>query len=98
MRWRTELLVVCGLFLLSPPAQAAPIGGLIVTPGAGQDVSSIRMHTAAGCPEGADAYYATLRGKGMPQQGQIVISNTDVGMSHTAGFDVFLAQTLRDFA
>ncbi|WP_432845921.1 hypothetical protein ACQPXB_35490 [Amycolatopsis sp. CA-161197] len=99
MRLRTELLLVAGgLVLFTAPAQAAPIGGLVVTPGEGQDASSIRMHTSAGCPADADAYYASLRGKGMPAAGQVVVANTDVGLSHTGGFDVFLAQTLKDFA
>ncbi|WP_326837818.1 hypothetical protein VSH64_23555 [Amycolatopsis rhabdoformis] len=99
MRLRTELLLVAGgLVLLAAPAQAAPIGGLVVTPGEGQDASSIRMHTSTGCPAEADAYYASLRGKGMPAAGQVVVANTDVGLSHTSGFDVFLAQTLKDFA
>ncbi|MET7998750.1 hypothetical protein ABZU76_48580 [Amycolatopsis sp. NPDC005232] len=99
MRLRTELLLVTGgLVLFAAPAQAAPIGGLVVTPGEGQDASSIRMHTSAGCPADADAYYANLRGKGMPAAGQVVVANTDVGMSHTGGFDVFLAQTLKDYA
>ena len=74
------------------------LGGLVITPGQGQDISSVRMHTSGGCPTAADAYYAVLRGKGFPQDGQIVTATTDVGLSHTAGFDVYLAQTLRDFA
>ena len=90
--------VLCCLFLAGSPASAAPLGGLVITPGQGQDAASIRMRTSGGCPADADAYYATIRGKGMPADGQIVVGNTDVGLSHSAGFDVFLAQTLRDFA
>jgi hypothetical protein len=56
------------------------------------------MHTSGGCPAAADAYYAVLRGKGFPPDGQIITATTDVGLSHTAGFDVYLAETLRDFA
>jgi hypothetical protein len=99
---RTErwLVLLVALFAFGIPgvAQAAPLGGLVVTPGEGQDATSVRMHTSAGCPASADAYYATLRGRGMPAHGQIVTSTTDAGLSHTGGFDVYLAQTLRDFA
>lgn len=99
MRRRSEiLLAVCAFGLFATPADAAPLGGLVITPGEGQDAASIRMHTSGGCPADADAYFATLRGKGMPADGQIVVANTDVGLSHASGFDVFLAQTLRDFA
>ncbi|MFC5688778.1 hypothetical protein ACFP3S_20870 [Amycolatopsis mediterranei] len=97
-RWVEVLLAVCALGLVATPAEAAPLGGLVVTPGEGPDAATIRMHTSGGCPADADAYFATLRGKGMPADGQIVVATTDVGLSHTSGFDVFLAQTLRDFA
>jgi hypothetical protein len=92
------VLVLSFLCLAGKPVFAAPIGGLVITPGQGQDAASIRMRTSGGCPADADAYYATMRGKGMPAEGQIVVANTDAGLSHAAGFEVFLAQTLRDFA
>ncbi|WP_410597422.1 hypothetical protein [Amycolatopsis sp. lyj-23] len=99
MRRRCEVLLAVAAFgLVATPAQAAPLGGLVITPGEGQDAATIRMHTSSGCPADADAYFATLRGKGMPADGQIVVATTDVGLSHDGGFDVFLAQTLRDFA
>jgi hypothetical protein len=74
------------------------LGGLVITPGQGADISTVRMHTGGGCPAEADAYYAVLKGKGFPAEGQIITATTDVGMSHTAGFDVYLGQTLGDFA
>ncbi|MEV4312598.1 hypothetical protein [Actinocrispum sp. NPDC049592] len=74
------------------------LGGLVVTPGQGADISTVRMHTSGGCPNEADAYYAVMKGKGFPADGQIITANTDVGLSHTAGFDVYLGQTLGDFA
>ncbi|TCO62422.1 hypothetical protein [Actinocrispum wychmicini] len=74
------------------------LGGLVITPGQGADISVIRMHTAAGCPNESDGYYAKMTGKGFPADGQIITATTDVGLSHTAGFDVYLAQTLKDFA
>ncbi|WP_033293989.1 hypothetical protein [Amycolatopsis jejuensis] len=97
-RWGEALVVAAALGLLATPAEAEPLGGLVITPGEGQDAATIRMHTSGGCPADADAFFATMRGKGMPADGQIVVANTDVGLSHTAGFDVYLAQTLRDFA
>jgi hypothetical protein len=81
-----------------PDEQQRELGGLVITPGQGADVSVVQMHTSGGCPKEADAYYAFIKGKGFPADGQIVIANTDVGLSHTGGFDVYLAQTLKDFA
>jgi hypothetical protein len=74
------------------------LGGLVITPGQGADVSVVQMRTSGGCPKEADAYYAFMKGKGFPADGQIITATTDVGLSHTGAFDVFLAQTLRDFA
>jgi hypothetical protein len=39
-----------------------------------------------------------MRGHGLPPNGQIITATTDAGMSHTAAFEVFPAETLRDFA
>jgi hypothetical protein len=79
-------------------AEAAPRGSLEVTPAASIDTAPIRVHTSAGCPGRADGYYATARGHGFPADGQIVTTPTAAGMSHRAGFDVYFAQTMKDFA
>ncbi|WAL68360.1 hypothetical protein ORV05_11510 [Amycolatopsis cynarae] len=84
--------------LAAPVAAAAPLGGLVVTPGEGADIASVRLLTSGGCPPGADAYNATLTGHGLPAAGQVITATTDAGLSHTAPFEVFPVETLRDFA
>lgn len=80
------------------PARADVLGGLLVYPGASIDLASIHVRTTGGCPMPADAFYATVHGFGFPAAGQVVTANTSAGMSHTAGFDVYFKETLRDFA
>src|SRR5215470_1922328 len=87
-----------GTFFVGTASAAAPIGGLIVVPGESSDLAAIRVRTSAGCPAQADAYYATIHGRGLPQQGQVITANTAAGLSHTAGFDVYFALTMKDFA
>jgi hypothetical protein len=91
------VLAACGL---TPPiAHAAPITGtVIVIPGEGADIAAIRLRTSAGCPQQSKAYYARLWGKGFPEAGQVVTTNTSAGIRHDAGFDVYFAQTMKDFA
>jgi hypothetical protein len=85
-----------------PPVAApssAPSGGVLtIYPGKSIDTAPIRVHTSAGCPEAADNYYATAKGHGFPDAGLIVTAPTAAGMSHTAGFDAYFAETLKDFA
>lgn len=94
------LTAVLGVLMPVVPtfAQADPIGGVIVISGTGSDLTAIRLRTSAGCPAKADAYYATMKGHGFPSDGQIVTSNISAGLSHSFGFDVYLAQIMRDFA
>ncbi|HEX5144160.1 MAG TPA: hypothetical protein VFW21_09845 [Mycobacterium sp.] len=80
------------------PAQVDPIGGLIVIPGSGSDVSAMRVRTSAGCPAKADGFYATMKGPGFPPAGQIVTSNTRAGISHSFGFDAYFMLIPRDYA
>lgn len=82
----------------APPAQADPIGGLLVIPGSGTNLEPIRLRTSAGCPTQATAYYTTMRGHGFPPDGQTVTSNTQAGLSHKAGFDVYVALVMQDYA
>ena len=99
---RIAVLLAVALGVLVPltpaSAQADPIGGIIVIPDSGTDLTAIRLRTTAGCPAKADAYYATMKGHGFPPDGQIVTSNISAGLSHSFGFDVYVAQIMRDFA
>ncbi|SDI44985.1 hypothetical protein SAMN05192558_104415 [Actinokineospora alba] len=100
MRWRNWLMVM--LFVLTAvitvPATAAaqPLGGLVITPGESVDAVPVRLRTDAGCPVAATGYLATMRGHGLADA--VVVSTSDVGMSHTEGFEVHLAYTFKDFA
>ena len=84
---------------LSLPAPAAASGGtLTFFPSASIDLAAIKARTSAGCPTPADSYMAVAKGHGFPADGQIVTTPTAAGMSRTAGFDVYFAQTMKDFA
>lgn len=87
------------LVLVAPaPASADPIGGVIVIPGSGSDVDPIRLRTSAGCPAQANAFYAKMRGHGFPPDGQVVTANSKAGLSHSFGFDVYVALVMLDYA
>jgi hypothetical protein len=82
----------------SPLALADPIGGVIIIPQTGTDLSPIRLRTSTGCPAQASKYYATMRGQGFPSSGQIITSTTEAGLSTSGGFDVYVEQITRDYA
>ncbi len=94
------LTVVLGVLLQVAPvcALADQIGGVIVIPGSGSDLTAIRVRTSAGCPAKADAYMARMKGHGFPPDGEVVTSTISAGMSHSIGFDVYFAVTMSDFA
>jgi hypothetical protein len=99
---RVVLLLTVALGTLMPmsevPALADPIGGVIVIPGTGTDLSAIRLRTSAGCPEKANAYYARMGGHGFPPEGLVITANTQAGISHSSGFDVYIALIMKDYA
>jgi hypothetical protein len=94
MRPRDLARAAAALLLAAPP----PAGGLTFYPSASIDTASIKVHTPAGCPARADTYYAVVHGHGFPARGQVVTTPTAAGMSRTEGFDVYFAQTMKDFA
>jgi hypothetical protein len=100
--FRVAVMVTVALGVLVPVAPAAAladqIGGVIVIPGTGTDLDPIRLRTSAGCPVQANAYYAKMRGHDFPPDGQIITAITKAGLSHTIGFDVYVALIMRDYA
>ncbi|MEV6304391.1 hypothetical protein AB0M02_33640 [Actinoplanes sp. NPDC051861] len=76
----------------------APAGGLAFDPAESIDTAAITVRTSAGCPEPADSYHAVARGHGFPVDGQVVTAPTGAGLSRAEGFDVYFAQTMKDFA
>ncbi|RJQ89631.1 hypothetical protein [Amycolatopsis panacis] len=82
------------------PTQAEPLraAGLVVTPGDSADAAPMKLHTSGGCPAGADAYNAVMRGHGLPKDGVVITATTSAGMSRKQGFDVYPSETLHDFA
>ena len=94
----TLLIATVGLVALPAAAQAAPTGAVLVIPGDGADIASIRLRTSAGCPQQSKAYYARMWGQGFPEAGQVITANTAAGLRHDTGFDVYLSQTMKDFA
>lgn len=99
---RVAIVVGVALVVLVPvapaPAQADSIGGVIVIPGTGNDLTAIRLRTSAGCPAKVTAFYAKMRGHGFPPDGQVITANTKAGMSYSFGFDVYVALIMRDYA
>lgn len=99
---RIAVLVAVTLGVLVPlapaPAQADTLGGVIIIPGAGSDLTAIRVRTSAGCPAKADAYIARMKGHGFPPDGEVVTSTISAGMSHSIGFDAYFSVTMNDFA
>lgn len=89
-----------GVLLAVAPALALadPIGGVIVIPGSGTNLDPLRLRTSAGCPMQATAYYSMMRGHGFPPDGQTITSNTQAGLSHKSGFDVYVALAMQDYA
>ena len=89
-----------GALLLATPASAgaAPSGTLAFFPSNSIAEAAIKARTSAGCPDQADSYLAVAKGHGFPAAGQIITSPTAAGMSHTDGFDVYFAETMKDFA
>lgn len=88
-----------GLVPVAPaPALADPIGGVIIIPGTGTHLDPIRLRTSTGCPTQASAYYATMHGHGFPPDGQVITSTIEAGLSHSIGFDVYVALVMRDYA
>lgn len=94
------LSIALGVLIPVAPtsAQADPIGGLIVIPGSGSDLTPIRVRTSAGCPARANAYEAKMKGRGFPPVGQVVTANTKAALSHSFGFDAYFLLIMRDFA
>lgn len=88
-----------GVLAVAPAlALADPIGGVIVIPGSGTNLDPLRLRTSAGCPIQATAYYSIMRGHGFPPDGQTITSNTQAGLSHKTGFDVYVALVMQDYA
>ena len=89
-----------GALLLATPASAgaAPSGTLTFFPSNSIAEASIKARTSAGCPDQADSYLAMAKGHGFPAAGQIITAPTAAGLSHTDGFDVYFAETMKDFA
>ena len=96
---RAALAGTAALLLATPaPAGAVPGGGLTFFPSNSIDTASIKARTSGGCPEPADSYYAMVKGHGFPKEGQTVVTPTAAGMSRDEPFDVYFAQTMKDFA
>ncbi|WP_436494466.1 hypothetical protein [Actinokineospora sp. HUAS TT18] len=100
MLWRNGF--VCALFALATligvpgSASAAPVGVLVVTPGASVDAVPVRLTTEKGCPRPATGYVATMKGKGLDEVN--VVATSDVGLSFNEGFEVHLGLTFKDVA
>jgi hypothetical protein len=103
MRWRERaagLVLTIGAVLAgtAAPALATTIGPITVTPANSIDTAPIVLRTSAGCPAQADSFYALAKGGGFPPAGQIVTAPTTAGISHAGPFNVYFAQTMKDFA
>lgn len=84
--------------LLSAVSSAAVIGSLTITPTTGADDTPISVRTSSGCPSGGTNITVRVLGPGFPAAGQVVVGNTDAGVSQSGPFSVPLSDTLRAFA
>ncbi|GAB2975990.1 hypothetical protein [Saccharothrix stipae] len=97
--WPLRVLAVLALLLAAPgTAHAAPLGGLVVTPGESRAAAPVRLATSAGCPREATGYAATMHGAGLPAEGLVIVANGDVGLTHDRPFEVPVALTFQDLA
>ena len=84
------------LALQGPAGAAEP--GLAWTPAGGSDSTPLEVVTTGPCPRDAPNVVGVLFGSGFPAAGQVVIGNTDAGVSATGPFALVLGDTLRGFA
>lgn len=85
--------------LLGPSSSsAAVVGSLTVSPPSGADSTPLSVTTSAGCPSGGTNVVVRVLGNGFPTAGQVVVGNTDAGVSQSQPFSVALSDTLKAFA
>lgn len=85
--------------LLGPSSSsAAVVGSLTLTPASGADSTPLSVNTSAGCPSGGTNVVVRVLGSGFPTAGQVVVGNTDAGVSQSQPFSVALSDTLKAFA
>ncbi|NHC14858.1 hypothetical protein [Motilibacter deserti] len=91
------LTVAC---VAAPPAAADEVERrpLLVVPESGRDVSPMSLQTTGSCTLPATNVVGLVRGPGFPEAGQVVVGNTDVGVSSSAAFSLPLGDTLRSYA
>jgi hypothetical protein len=77
---------------------AAVVGSLTVSPASGADSTPLTVTTSAGCPSGGTNVVVRVLGNGFPANGQVVVGNTDAGVSQSQPFSVALSDTLKAFA
>ena len=99
--WRktAAVLLSCAgavLAMQGPAGAAEP--GLAWTPAGGSDSTPLEVVTTGPCPRDAPNVIGVLFGSGFPAAGQVVIGNTDAGVSATGPFALVLGDTLRGFA
>lgn len=93
-------VVATGLVALlgSSSTSAAVVGSLTVSPTSGADSTPLSVTTSAGCPSGGTNVVVRVLGSGFPAGGQVVVGNTDAGVSQSQPFSVALSDTLKAFA
>ena len=93
------ILMAAGVVALvsgSPARAAENPNTLTFNPATGTDVIVPKVHTAGPCPELADGYVANITGPGLFHDPFLITEPQDVNLSHTAGFDVQLGNSLLD--
>jgi hypothetical protein len=82
-------------------AEAEVIGSMQVAPATGTDTTGMSLTTSGSCPDEATNLIVKVTGSGFPDDGQIVVSNSEIGIypvQPEGGFTVPLTQTMRDYA
>jgi hypothetical protein len=101
-RW-LALAILCAALtaagLVSPArASADSLGGLDVIPAKGNAQTPMSVVTERGCAEPAERVSAVLTGKGMPKDGQVVLSPTEVLFSTTRPMELPLSNAFVVYA
>jgi hypothetical protein len=93
---------VSGTLFLAPAASAGPspasANALSFTPAMGQDTTPMYVIVPKPCPAQATNVLAKAVGRGFPDGGQTVISNSTSGISHTGPFILPLQDSFTGFA
>jgi hypothetical protein len=95
----SALIVATAVVVIpSTPVQAASLGGIDVVPGKGNAQTLISVVTERGCTEPAKRVSAVVFGKGLPDEGQVVVAPSEFLFSSTRPMELPLSNAFVIYA